>query len=143
MNQSKTCGEPCAVCDGCLDAHDAALKARVAALEADNGRVFAALTNREACIGWLEDDIGQLKNNADELGLENDTLRARVAVLEDRYKNRGLLMDHYISALAEIADGRPEPVDYARSVLRVDPKTAVQVQSDRQQAFAGRKEVPG
>lgn len=23
MRQSKTCGEPCAVCDGCLEAHDA------------------------------------------------------------------------------------------------------------------------
>ncbi len=82
MNQSKTCGEPCAVCDGCLEAHDAALRARVAELEADNGRLLAALTNRGACIGWLEDDIGQLKNNVDELDLENDTLRARVAVLE-------------------------------------------------------------
>ena len=29
MRQSKTCGEPCAVCDGCIETHDAALKAEL------------------------------------------------------------------------------------------------------------------
>jgi hypothetical protein len=86
------------------------------------------------------ESMEQFQVEIDQWRARAELAEARVAELARSFKNRGLLMDHYVSALAEIADGRPEPVDYARSVLRVDSKTAVQVQSDRQQALAGRKE---
>jgi hypothetical protein len=47
MRQSKTCGEPCAVCDGCLEAHDAVLKARVDWLEANIAQAVRLI--RPAC----------------------------------------------------------------------------------------------
>jgi hypothetical protein len=49
MRQSKTCGEPCAVCDGCLEAHDA-----------ETVKGFASVIAQQAArVDWLEANIAQ------------------------------------------------------------------------------------
>lgn len=38
-----------------------------------------------------------------------------------RFEKRGILVDHYVSALSAIAEGESNPVEIARKALRDDP----------------------
>lgn len=84
MRQSKTCGEPCAVCDGCLEAHDAVLKARVAELE--------ELLSEAICYDW-------------EPECPPNDLRERVRQAGEQAINRHKLIDAG-QALAGRKEGR-------------------------------------
>jgi len=46
--------------------------------------------------------------------------------MKRKYENRGRLMDAYVTALAEIAEGREKPMEYARSVLRQGPALLIE-----------------
>lgn len=63
MRQSKTCGEPCAVCDGCLEAHDA-----------ETVKGFASVIAQQAArVAELEDALLEIdKWQTGENNIEDD-----------------------------------------------------------------------
>lgn len=77
---------------------------------------------------WTGDKIDVMQRHARYIAAADELLRLRTTIteMEKKYKNRGRLMDAYVTALAEIADGRENPMEYARSVLRQKSMTLIE-----------------
>lgn len=103
--------------------------------------VDSSLTDDIEAAGWENDAKDSryairervrrsIQDVADTLGIGVE----RDAMLDIAFENRGRLMDAYVHALAEIAEGRENPVEFARFVLRQDAnaliKRAVDVRND-------------
>lgn len=103
--------------------------------------VDSSLTDDIEAAGWENDAKDSryairervrrsIQDVADMLGIGVE----RDAMLDIAFENRGRLMDAYVHALAEIAEGRENPVEFARFVLRQDAnaliKMAVDVRND-------------
>ena len=65
-----------------------------------------------------------------------ERLNGELTTLQGKFENRGHLMDAYIRALAEISDGRENPVEFARTVLRQGSKILVEVEKQRKKEEA-------
>lgn len=76
MRQSKTCGEPCAVCDGCLEAHDAETVKGFASVIAQQA---ARVADLEEALLEIDDWLTGKNNIEDDEEWEADeVLRRRV-----------------------------------------------------------------
>lgn len=82
----------------------------------------------------LADDLEEEARQVERMALENEQLHAEVDRLRRAHESRGHLMDAYVLTLAEIADGKENPIEFARSVLQQDAnaliKRAVDVRND-------------
>jgi hypothetical protein len=67
MDERKLCGEPCAACDGCIEAHEHDLRLQVASAEALVASVQALLRGHQATAAAAEERVAALEEALAEI----------------------------------------------------------------------------